>query len=202
MGRIARRDSVTLDIDAWLAESGERLESGYGHVEYLYDFRDGGEADGWLHALGRYQQRASNYRAETIFGAHIYNVPIVYRDEPQSYAHRPPGLTTRLFLRLADNGADTLCHLIYPASRPWAGLSTTTLILHDRNAREVATKTVGIACGGSLHWRASEMFGADAIASAGPGAYATARDATCRLFGFHGIVNGSRSFCIDHMFGF
>jgi hypothetical protein len=23
-----------------------------------------------------------------------------------------------------------------------------------------------------------------------------------RLFGFHGLVNGDKSFCLDHMFGF
>ena len=29
-----------------------------GHAELVYDFRDGGEADGWLHALFRYEDRA------------------------------------------------------------------------------------------------------------------------------------------------
>ena len=28
-------------------------------------------------------------------------------------------LTPGVFLRLGENGYDTLCHLIYPASRPW-----------------------------------------------------------------------------------
>ena len=47
LGRLLRRESVIVDTDAWLAESKAKLPSGYGHVEYLYDFRDGGEADGW-----------------------------------------------------------------------------------------------------------------------------------------------------------
>ena len=38
--------------------------------------------------------------------------------------------------------------------------------------------------------------------AAGAGASVEIRDATCRLFGFHGLVDGSRAFCLDHMFGF
>ena len=48
------------------------------------------------------------------------------------------GLSTRLFLRLGDGAYDTLCHLIYPASRPWRPVSATEIILHDRLGREVA----------------------------------------------------------------
>ena len=202
LGRLARRQSVVVDIDDWLAEAAVELASGYGHVEYLYDFRDGGEADGWLHALGRYELRATGHRAETIFGAHIYNTPLVFRDEPQSYAARPPGLTTRLFLRLGEDGLDTLCHLIYPASLPWHASSTTELNLLDRAARQIAQRIVQIPCGGSLHWRYRETFTDAERAEAGAGAYVQVRDATCRLFGFHGLINGETSFCLDHMFGF
>jgi hypothetical protein len=28
------------------------------------------------------------------------------------------------------------------------------------------------------------------------------RDATCRLFGFHGVDDGAGGFSFDHMFGF
>ena len=93
LGRIARRDSVAVDIDAWLAAEGVRPEAGSGHVEFLYDFRDGGEADGWLHVLARIEQRSTGHRAETIFGAHLFNAPMVFRDEPQSYAGARPGRT-------------------------------------------------------------------------------------------------------------
>jgi len=206
LGKLARRDSVATDIDAWLAEARLSLPSGYGHVEYLYDFREGGEGDGWLHALGCYEMRSSGHLAETIFGAHIYNVPVTYRDEPQSYTHRPPGLTTRLFLRVGDLPLDSLCHLVYPASvaqevygQP---ASSTTLSLHNARAELIATRELNIPHGGSRFFRVSETFGAEAHRAAGPGAWVLIRDTSCRLFGFHGMQHGAGSFCLDHMFGF
>ena len=42
-------------------------------MELIYDFADGGEADGWLHGLFRYRERNSGHVAETSFGAHIFN---------------------------------------------------------------------------------------------------------------------------------
>ncbi len=202
LGRIARQDSIVLDIDTWLKEAGAKLPSGSGHVEYRYDFQDGGGADGWLHALARIEQRQSGHRAETIFGAHIFNTPIVFRDEPQSYAGRPPGLTTRLFLRLGNGDTDTLCHLIYPASLPWAETSTTELNLFSAKGELVATQQISIPCGGSRHWRYSQMFDQATRSKAGDDSYVQIRDQTCRLFGFHGLVRKSGAFCLDHMFGY
>ncbi|MCK9993997.1 MAG: hypothetical protein Dbin4_02517 [Alphaproteobacteria bacterium] len=205
MGRLQRRDSVPLIIDDWLKQSGAKLASGFGHVEFLYDFRDGGEADGWLHALGKFTLRASGHAAETIFGAHIYNVPVIYKDEPQSYTNAPPGLTTRLFLRLGQNlgvKMDALCHLIYPASLPWHEKSSTQIILHDGAGQVVTQKQAAIACSGSLFWRYSEMFDAGERKAAGADAYIIVRDTSCRLFGFHGLMQGKTSFSLDHMFGF
>ena len=202
LGRIPRRESYELDIDQWIVEEGKPLPSGYGHVEFLYDFREGGEGDGWLHALGRYEQRASGHRAETIFGAHIYNVAAIYKDEPQSYTNKPPGLTTRLFLRLGKGDYDTLCHLVYPASKPWRTTSDTKLILHDAQGQPIAERTIKIACGGSRFWRLNEMFTEEERAQMGGDGYVIIRDTTCRLFGFHGMLNEERSFSLDHMFGF
>jgi hypothetical protein len=206
LGRLARRDSRPVDTDAWLAEAKAALPSGYGHVEYLYDFRNGGEGDGWLHALGLYEQRSSGHAAETIFGAHIYNMPITYRDEPQSYTHRPPGLTTRLFLRLGEERFDAICHLVYPASLPagvyGGGPSQTTLTLFNGRAEKLAERALAIPYGGSRFFRVSETFTAAERQAAGAGAWVQVRDVTCRLFGFHGLQNGAESFCIDHMFGF
>lgn len=206
LGRIPRQQSVAIDIDAWLAEAKMAMPSGYGHAEFLYDFRDGGEADGWLHALARFEQRKSGHRAETIFGAHIYNIPVIYKDEPQSYVGRPPGLTTRLFLRIGNNQAngklDTICHLIYPASLPWHPTSATTLQLHDGAGKLVAERSLAIPCNGSRFWTYRETFGEAERARAGASAYIIIRDLTCRLFGFHGLLNGEESFCLDHMFGF
>ena len=53
-------------------------------------------------------QRESGHAAETSFGAHVFNTILTYRDEPQSYTGRPPGLSTRLFLRLGE-AATTRC---------------------------------------------------------------------------------------------
>ena len=202
LGRIVRRDSKVIDIDSWLSDADTRLPSGYGHIELLYDFREGGEADGWLHGIGRYRRRDSEHAAETSFGAHIFNTPIVYRDEPQSYASNPPGLSTRLFLRIGDGNLETMCHLIYPASLPWKDFSDTQLLLHDGDGNLVDTVTVKIPCGGSLHWQYHGTFDAQSIGRAGDGAYVLVRDGTCRLFGYHGLIAGDAAFCLDHMFGF
>ena len=85
----------------------------------------------------------SGHAAETSFGAHVFNTILTYRDEPQSYTGRPPGLSTRLFLRLGDGAYDTLCHLIYPASLPWRPTSATEIILHDARGREIARTIAG-----------------------------------------------------------
>ncbi len=197
-GDLKRRDSVAIDIDkvrdADIADGG--------HMELVYDFSHGGEVDGWLHALFRYEDRASAHRAETSFGSHIFNTVLTYKDEPQSYAGRAPGLSTRLFLRLGSEPYDTLCHLIYPASTPWHATSATDLILHDGAGTEVARERVSIACGGSRFWRYHEAFAAPARLKAGANPYIVVRDITCRLFGYHGVLNGDGAFSLDHMFGF
>ena len=202
LGRIPRDSSATVEAGAWLAELADGTDIAWGHVEFRYDFREGGAGDGWLHALGRYTQAESGHAAETIFGAHIYNTVAVYRDEPQSYTHRPPGLTTRLFLRLGPMPMRTLCHLVYPASTPWHPLSRTQLTLVDGGGRHMASHEVRIPCNGSLFWYVDEVFTAQELAAAGPAAWVQVRDPTCRLFGFHGLQNGDTSFCLDHMFGF
>jgi hypothetical protein len=200
LGLIQRRQSVALDLDAVL--NGAALPGGYGHLELLYDFSAGGEADGWLHGLFRYEHRASGHAAETSFGAHVFNTALTYKGEPQSYSGRAPGLSTRLFLRLGEGALDTLCHLIYPASTPWRETSTTELILHDRSGAETARVEVAIACSGSLCWRYHELFDAGARARAGDGAFVVVRDPTCRLFGYHGLIGAGGAFSLDHMFGF
>ena len=206
-GRIPRNESIAVDLETLLTKVGGNFASGYGHAILAYDFSDGGTADGWLHGLFRYEHKASGHSAETSFGAHIYNIPITYKDEPQSYIGTPPGLTTRLFLRLGGMGSaeplDTLCHLIYPSSLTWHPRSTTTLILYDKTGTEIAQRSIQIACNGSLLWRYSEMFDAESRQRAGSeGAYVMVRDATCRLFGYHGLINGEKAFSLDHMFGF
>jgi hypothetical protein len=199
-GRLLRRHSVAVDLDELI--NGAELPAGYGHVELVYDFGEGGGADGWLHGLFRYEDRASGHSAETSFGAHVFNTVLTYRDEPQSYAGRAPGLSTRLFLRLGEAPHDTLCHLIYPASTPWHAASSTDLVLHDSSGSEVARRRVAIPCSGSLFWRYHTTFDESERARAGAGAYMIIRDVTCRLFGYHGLIAGRGAFSLDHMFGF
>ncbi len=201
-GNLPRDHASLLDVSAVLAEKGGALPSGYGHVELTYDFEAGREADGWMHALFRYRDRASGHAAESSFGSHMFNSVLVYGHEPQSYSGRAPGLTTRLFLRIGQKPYDTLCHLIYPASTPWHAKSDTALILTSNRGEEIARAHAAIPCGGSHHWRVSETFEAKALEAAGEGGYVIIRDTTCRLFGYHGLVRGDASFSLDHMFGF
>ena len=202
-GCLKRDHQALLEADQWINGNAESaFAAGYGHVELVYDFSEGGDADGWLHGLFRYEDRHTGHVAETSFGAHIFNCVLTYRGEPQSYAGPAPGLSTRLFLRTGRAPQDALCHLIYPASTPWHGASQTDLILHDSDGKEVATEKVAIPCGGSLHWRYGETFDAKTRAKAGDDAYVLIRDVTCRLFGYHGLTQGEDSFSLDHMFGF
>ena len=55
--------------------------------------------------------------------------------------------------------------------------------------------------GRANRWR-TEMFDAAARQQAGPRGYVIIRDTTCRLFGYHGLMNPGHAFSLDHMFGF
>jgi hypothetical protein len=202
-GCLPRDHAQSLDADELLnGKIKGGLAGGYGHMELVYDFAEGGDADGWLHGLFRYEDRTSGHVAETSFGAHVFNTVLTYRNEPQSYSGPAPGLSTRLFLRLGPSPLETLCHLIYPASTPWLARSDTRILLHDGDGKEIAARTVAITCGGSLHFRYTETFDAGERARAGAYAYIVIRDLSCRLFGYHGLLNGEDSFSLDHMFGF
>jgi hypothetical protein len=202
LGKLQRSDSIEIDLRQLLGNKAAALANGYGHAELVYDFREGGGGDGWLHAIARFRRHGAGEAAETSFGAHIYNVPVVYRDEPQSYTNTPPGLTTRLFLRLGGSRADALCHLIYPASGKWHDRSATELNLFDAEARQIASREIRIALGGSYFFRARSTFTAAELTAAGETGYVQVRDTTCRLFGFQGLINDPSGFALDHMFGF
>ncbi len=194
LGCLPRQHDVAVDLaDFDVAE---------GHAELVYDFRDGGEADGWLHCLVRYEGRDTPHAAESSFGAHIYNTLMTYRDEPQSYNGPPPGLSTRLFLRLGDADRHSYAALIYPASAAWHARSSTTLLLHDANGHVIAERSLTIACSGSAMVWPHEAFGPEPMQRAGAGGYVLIRDQTCRLFGYHGLMTDDGRFSLDHMFGF
>ncbi|HVC62958.1 MAG TPA: hypothetical protein VND19_21670 [Acetobacteraceae bacterium] len=194
LGCLPRDHAVAVDFDDIAIDSG--------HAELVYDFRDGGGADGWLHALFRYEDRQSGHVAESSFGAHVFNTAMTWRDEPQSYSGPPPGLSTTLFLRLGDARRRGFAVLIYPASAPWHAASATMLQLHDGTGRRIGGENLAIACCGSAMVWPHEVFGAAALRAAGPEGYVLVRDPTCRLFGYHGLMDGSGSFSLDHMFGF
>jgi hypothetical protein len=194
LGCLPRDHRVALDLDD--------IEVEAGHAELVYDFRDGGAADGWLHALFRYEDRQSGHVAESSFGAHIFNTVMTYQDEPQSYSGPPPGLSTRLFLKLGDAGRRSYAVLIYAASAPWHAHSDTALQLHDGAGAIIAEQRIAIACSGSAMVWPHEAFGDGAIARAGADGYVLIRDTTCRLFGYHGLMDAAGGFSLDHMFGF
>ena len=194
LGCLPRNHALAVDFDA--------IDIDAGHGELVYDFRAGGTADGWLHALFRYEDRHSGHAAESSFGAHMFNTVMTYRDEPQSYSGPPPGLTTTLFLRLGEAPRRSFGVLIYPASAPWHKQSATELQLHDGAGTPLAEQRVSIACCGSVMVWPHEIFDAEALQRAGPDGYVLVRDATCRLFGYHGLMDERGGFSLDHMFGF
>ena len=194
LGCLPREHDLALDLAALAAPEG--------HAELAYDFRQGGDADGWLHALVRYEHKGSGHVAETSFGAHIFNTAMVYKNEPQSYAGAPPGLSTRLFLKLGQDRRRSFCALIYAASAPWRARSATQLLLHDGDGAVLAEKAVQIPCSGSLMVWPHAAFGDALLDRAGARGYVLIRDTTCRLFGYHGLMDEAGAFSLDHMFGF
>jgi len=173
-----------------------------GHAELVYDFREGGEADGWLHGLMRYRAREGGHSAETSFGAHIFNTLMTWRSEPQSYAGPPPGLSTRLFLKLGAGGRESFCCLVHPASVEGGPPSRTVLHLHGADGALIGEAALEIAASGSHLVRPRDFFDAGRLGRAGEGGYVLIRDLTCRLFGYHGQEDAAGAFSLDHMFGF
>ena len=202
LGRLARDHSVALSMNELLQDCDVGSTSVLGHIELTYDFSEGVEGDGWLHALFRYTDKASGHTAETSFGSHMFNLAVTYGNAPQSYGGPAPGLSTRLYLRLGNLPIDTMCYLIYPASKPWRAYSETTLTLIDSTGTEIAKHNIQIPCGGSHLILMSQLFDAGLRARAGVDAYVQVRDLDCRLFGYQGLIDGKGAFSLDHMFGF
>ncbi len=199
LGCLQRDHSVAADLDEFLPA--HALADG-GHVDLVYDFRDGGDADGWLHTIVRAEHRDSGHLAESSFGAHIFNTAMTWRSEPQSYSGPPPGLSTRLYLRLGDDINRCFTALIYPASAEWLPRSDTKLLLHDGEGTVLAEQDLSIPCSGSALVFPHKVFGDPLLGKAGPRGYVLIRDTTCRLFGYHGLMDDTGRFSLDHMFGF
>jgi hypothetical protein len=199
LGCLRRDHAVAVDLDE-LLPAGALAEGG--HADLVYDFRQGGSADGWLHALVRAEHRDTGHAADSSFGAHMFNLPLTWRDEPQSYAGPPPGLSTRLFLKLGEAERQSFALLIYPASGDWHSQSDTALVLHDGAGQKLGERRLEIARSGSALVQPQTLFGEDLLERAGPLGWVLVRDTTCRLFGYHGLMAGDGRFSLDHMFGF
>ena len=173
-----------------------------GHLELMFDYDQGVDIDGWLHALFRYENIETGQMGDTSFGAHVFNMPITFRNEPQSYSGKAPGLSTRLFARMTPAPLEPFVHLTYTSSGKWHDHSTTSIVLNDDSGRQVAQYDIAIPLYGSRLLMAGKMFDAAALAEAGPNGYMMIIDKTCRLFGYHGVTGPNGQFALDHMFGF
>lgn len=200
LGRRARGDQTAIELDGLLG--GTKLAGGYGHLEVSYDFAASDKGDGWLHAIFRFARRDTGRQAETSFGSHLFNVPAIWRNEPNSYLGKPPGLSTRLYLRLTDRPGKAMCHLSYPTSGKWRDFSETDIILHRADGQEIARQRIAVPCSGSRLVDPEALFGKALLADAKGGGYVIIRDATCRLFGYHMFLGSGGGFALDHMFGF
>ncbi len=66
----------------------------------------------------------------------------------------------------------------------------------------IAEEPLAIPCSGSAMVWPHRVFAEALLRRAGESGYVLVRDATCRLFGYHGLMDGSGGFSLDHMFGF
>lgn len=190
-----------LPLSTVLQQQGISLDGQAGQVQLAYDFSHGMPVDGWLHAIARYRHRRTGHVAETSFGAHIFNSAAVYKGEPQSYSSAPPGVTTRLFLRMVP-GHDSWAVLMYPVSKQWWPQSDTRLILRGSRGETVAERQLVIPANGCAVIRVSALFTDAERQAAGEQATVVIRDTTCRLFGYGGLDDGRGHFSFDHLFGF
>ena len=139
---------------------------------------------------------------DSSFGAHVFNLPITFRNEPQSYSGKAPGLSTRLFARMTPAPLQPFVHLTYTSSGKWRNQSDTTIVLHNGKGEEIAETSVRIPLNGSRFLPADKLFSAADLNASGAAGYMMIVDRTCRLFGYHGVTGPDGQFALDHMFGF
>lgn len=198
-GNLRRNHEHALDINQLFEEKTDLADS-HGNIQIIYDFDEGDDGDGWMHAIVKFFDKDTQHFAETSFGSHIFNNITTYKNEPQSYKGPPPGLSTSLFLRIGPKSTNTHSYLIYPVSKEWHPHSNTDIIVYDNTGNEVAKKNVKIPANGCFHLNYRELFGAD-LCNKLENPYIIISDKTCRLFGYHMLTN-EHGFSLDHMFGF
>ena len=128
---------------------------------------------------------------------------MTYRDEPQSYNGPPPGLTTRLFLKLGDGARRSFARAdLSGVGAVWHRLGHRAAAARRRGARR-SPRRASRSPVPDRQWSGRTRCSApDALAQAGPHGYVLVRDPTCRLFGYHGLMDDRGGFSLDHMFGF
>ena len=110
--------------------------------------------NGWLHALFRYEQRATGHAAESSFGGHIFNTVMTYKGEPQSYNGPPPGVSTKLFLKLGLGGTRSFsCSSIRPRQNGMSVPARRWIV--RRRGQLAATQRISISCFG---WRSFRLY--------------------------------------------
>ena len=194
LGCLPRDHGLAMDMDGFDVEQG--------HAELVYDFRDGGEADGWLHALFRYEDRTSGHAAEIEFRRaylqHRDDLPgraaILFRPAARPVHAAVPQARRRAAAQL--RGADL------SGVRPVAAAVRNDAAAHDGGGEMIAEAHGRDRLSGSMMVWPHEVFDAAALAAAGPDGYVLVRDPTCRLFGYHGLMDEAGGFSLDHMFGF
>ena len=200
-GRLPRDASRPRSTSTRVA--GRRSATGYGHVELVYDFAEGGDGDGWLHALFRYRHRAQRpCRRDQLRRACLQHDPHLSRRA--AILFRPPAGPVDAAVPAARRGR--LRHAVPP---DLSGLAAVAADERDRDHPARRARQRGRAHGA---WRSrarargcgaiTRLFDEATRARAGAGAYAVIRDTTCRLFGYHGLVGRGGAFSLDHMFGF
>ena len=167
MGKVAerflgclRRDHDLVDLDD---VDGRRPK---GHAELVYDFRDGGEADGWLHALFRYEDRSPATWLKSSFGAHIFNTVMTYRDEPH-LLRSAAGIDDAAVpeARRCSGGRFAVPDL--PGIRALARQSPRRWICTTRRGGDSERSALTIACSGSTMVWPHEVFGRHRAAPGG-----------------------------------
>ena len=66
----------------------------------------------------------------------------------------------------------------------------------------VAQDSLQIPQSGSFYGKLTDIFDVGTLQKAGNEGYLIIRDETCRLFGYHGLLDAENHFSLDHMFGF
>jgi len=180
-------------------------KAGMVHIELVYDFSGGGEGRRvaacpvFAIVIGK-----AAMPPRPVFGAHVFNTILTYRDEPQSL---PTGASAGIVDPTVPQARRAALRHDLPSDlprRPGLGSRRVTRTSFSTNSAgcEVARSHLAIPCSGYPAMVLSKVVRrSDPAPRAGTGAYVIVRDTTCRLFGYHGPAGAAMApFSLDHMF--